>query len=103
MPAGAAGTGGTMPAVEGEPAPEDWAAYAARGLERVYRWNPDKETLERLTWREAWTALKAPVDMAGGTVQVHPGAGTLVLEGNRAAWWLPLAALPFQAVKAQAR
>jgi hypothetical protein len=89
---------------EGQPAPEDWAAYAARGLDRAYRWNPDKEGgLERLDWRQAWAALKAPAEMGGAVPRVHPGAGSLLLEGNRAGWWLPLAALPFQAVKAQAR
>jgi hypothetical protein len=80
-------------------APEDWAAYTAQGLDRVYRWNPDKESLERLVWAQAWNALKPPPEMAAAAPALHPSSGTLLLEGNRAGWWLPLGALPF----AQAR
>lgn len=75
---------------------EDWAAYAAQGLGRVYRWNPDKEGLERLLWSQAWASLNPPPEVALGAPVLHPAAGTMLLEGSRAGWWLPLGALPFR-------
>jgi len=78
----------------------DWTAYAALGLDRIYRWNPVDETLER----SSWYALKPPPDVPAGAPQLHPGAGSLLLEGARAGWWTPLKALPFAPVAgAQAR
>ncbi|BDU73342.1 hypothetical protein [Mesoterricola silvestris] len=75
---------------------EDWPAYAAQGLGRVYRWNPDKETLERLLWSQAWASLNPPPEVALGAPVLHPGAGTMLLAGSRAGWWLPLESLPFR-------
>ena len=84
------------------PAQDDWAAYAAQGLDRIYRWNPDRESLERLAWSEAWPALNPPAGLAAGVPALRPQAGSVLLEGTRAGWWLPLSALPFRAL-AQAR
>jgi len=75
---------------------EDWAAYTAQGLGRVYRWDPDKEALERLVWSQAWASLNPPPEVALGTPVLHPAAGTMFLEGSRAGWWLPLGSLPFR-------
>ena len=81
------------------PPAEDWGAYAAQGLDRVYRWTPDQERLARFQWSQAWTTLQPPRDVAAATPVLHPASGTCLIEGNRAAWWLPLGALPFRNVK----
>ena len=85
------------PAPEAEPK-EDWATYADAGLDRIYRWNPDREALERLRWSEALAALKPPVATSAGLPALRPEGGRMLLDGARAGWWLPLAALPFQAL-----
>jgi hypothetical protein len=93
-----------------EPAPEaappdpgqDWGPYVAAGLDRLYRWNPARDTLDRVSLRKAWAALNPPANVAA-PVQgqgVIPAAGTLLAEGARCAWWLPLGALPLERVQA---
>lgn len=84
-----------MPAPQ-EGGVDDWPGYAAQGLGRVYRWNPDKEGLERLLWSQAWASLNPPPEVALGAPVLNPAAGTMLLEGSRAGWWLPLGALPFK-------
>jgi hypothetical protein len=100
-----AGAGAKPPEAEGAEPPEaagtegpegGWEAYAAQGLDRVYRWDAARGTLERFTWREVWPGLRAPADLAvPGGVQGLCGRG-FVFSGARSAWWVPLAALPFQ-------
>jgi hypothetical protein len=88
---------------DGEPGGDgpgfDWAAYAARGLDRVYRWRPGAKELERVALAQAWPGLNPPaaVPAPGPGLRPAPAAGGLVAEGNRCAWWVPLAALPFHA------
>lgn len=83
--------------------PADWTAYAALGLDRVYRWNPDTERLERFAWSQAWAGLTPPPGISAGVRLVHPEAATLLVEGGRAGWWLPLGSLPFKALTQSGR
>ncbi|MDR3672233.1 MAG: hypothetical protein P4L36_15400 [Holophaga sp.] len=78
----------------------DWGLYAAAGLDRMYRWNPARNALERVALKQAWAALNPPaaVQMPLPGQGVAPAAGSLLAEGIRCAWWLPLAALPCQPV-----
>jgi hypothetical protein len=81
----------------------DWGAYAAAGLDRVYRWNPARGTLERASWPKAWAALNPPDAVrapAPGQALV-PAAGTLLAEGTGCAWWLPLRALTLEKLQSQ--
>jgi len=72
--------------------PEGWAAYAGRGLGRIYCWDPQKRVLRGT----AWSALKVPPGMPRPEkgVKGSPGAGALLLENGSSAWLLPLAAIP---------
>jgi hypothetical protein len=84
-----------------EPAPAlDWGPYVAAGLDRLYRWLPARNTLERVDLKQAWPGLNppAPVQLPALGPLVVPAAGSLLAEGPRCAWWLPLKALPFQRV-----
>jgi hypothetical protein len=78
----------------------DWAAYAGKGLDRVYRWDDTHKRLERCSWAEAQAALKAPpgVGALGPDSLLRPEAASLLVEGNRSVWWLPLRALPLRPV-----
>jgi len=84
------------PPADAEAAPaEDWGAYAAAGLDRLYRWNPARKTLARISLPSLWPALHPPPGVlppAPGQGMV-PAAGALLAEGVRCAWWLPLQAL----------
>jgi hypothetical protein len=94
---------------EGAQAPQDpaeaWGPYLAQGLDRIYRWTPAGNVLERVSLTQAWAALQppptvqAPAAGQGMAQGLVPAAGALLLEGPRCAWWLPLAALPFQPVE----
>ena len=79
-------------------APVDWAAYQAKGLDRIYRWHPHDQHLEQLIWSQTWLGLKPPPDLAppGPDQVLHPESGALLIEGARGSWWLPLKALPFR-------
>jgi hypothetical protein len=84
-----------------QPQGVDWAAYAAKGLDRIYRWDDAHKRLERCSWAEAQAALKVPagVGQLGTGSILRPEAASLLVEGNRCAWWLPLGALPLRAVQ----
>lgn len=101
-PAASAPAGGEPAASAPAPSGDDWTAYAAQGLDRIYRWDPDRDSLERMAWSQAWAALKPPVAQAAATPTLRPQAGSVLVEGIRSGWWLPLSALPFQPL-AQAR
>ena len=85
------------------PALEDWPSYAAKGLDRVYRWDQGKQRLERFSWGQDWAALHPPPQLAlpGPGQGLRPESGGLLVEAGRSVWWLPLGALPFQAVRTQ--
>jgi len=90
------------PAVPAEADPEGaWAAFAAKGLGRAYRWEPAKGRLERLEWTSVWTTLRPPQGVEPGAPRLDPASNALLLEGTGAAWWLPLGSLPFQPVQAR--
>lgn len=96
------------PAGEGNPAAgpgTDWGSYAAGGLDRLYRWNPAKRTLDRVAMAQAWGALNPPpgVQRPAAGQGVAPAAGALLAEGARSAWRLPLESLPMGKVAYQAR
>jgi hypothetical protein len=82
------------------PPATDWGLYAAAGLDRLYRWNPARNALERVALKQAWAALNPPatVQMPVPGQGIAPAAGSLLAEGIRCAWWLPLTALPCQRV-----
>jgi len=93
-----------LPPATGSPeVPEDWGPYVAQGLDRVYRWNPVRKTMERAALRSVWAALNPPSSVqAPGGQGLVPAAGALLAEGAGCAWWLPLAALPLQPAPVQA-
>ena len=74
---------------------EDWGAYAAAGLDRLYRWNPAGKTLARISLPSLWAPLHPPPGVLPPALGqgVAPAAGALLAEGGRCAWWLPLEAL----------
>jgi hypothetical protein len=80
----------------------DWDAYAAGGLDRLYRWNPAGRTLERVALPKAWAALNPPANLQPPSLGqgVVPAAGALLAQGPRSAWWLPLRALPMERLAA---
>ncbi len=71
----------------------DWTTYVNQGLDRVYRWDPVKKSLQRF----AWSKVAAPPDFPklADTVKLRPAAGFLLLENGTSAWYLPFSALPF--------
>jgi len=83
-----------------EPAP-DWTAYAAAGLDRLYRWNPARRTLERIALARAWAGLNPPPTVLPPVPGqgLAPAAGALLAEGANCAWWLPLDALVMEKVQ----
>lgn len=87
----------TVAPAEAAAAPMDWAAYQAKGLDRVYRWHPHRSRLEALAWSQVWAGLRPPLDLAqlGPDQVLHPESGALLIEGARGSWLLPLKALPF--------
>jgi hypothetical protein len=88
------------------PAPEeDWGAYAAQGLDRIYRWHPGDRVLWRLSLGPAWAGLNPPPELAppAPAAALAPRADVLLTDSGRAAWWLPLAALPLAPAAGQPR
>jgi hypothetical protein len=78
-----------------------WETHLKGDLGRIYCFDPAGRKVQRLTWSDAWTALKAPDGFtrpvqAGG---LRPGAGGALLTADRGAWWLPLKALPLSPVE----
>lgn len=86
-----------------------WTTYAAEGLDRLYRWNPERRILTGITQADFWAALALPpgVNRTTGFPAFDPASGHLLLESGPTAWLVPLEALPFKptgsAGKAQAR
>jgi hypothetical protein len=101
-PAAKAPEGHDGPAPEAVPQDSalDWGPYVAAGLDRLYRWNPARNVLERVSPPKVWAALNPPatVQLPAPGLGVVPAAGSLLAEGARCAWWLPLGALPFEPV-----
>ena len=70
---------------------EDWPTYVNQGLDRVYGWDPQKKTLQRVRW----SALAVPQGFpkpANG-LKIAPGSDALLLENGPSAWLLPLSTL----------
>lgn len=72
--------------------PEDWAAYASRGLDRIYCWDPGKRQLRRL--RGGAVSVPPGFQRPPDGSRLRPEADALVLENGSAAWLLRLSALP---------
>jgi hypothetical protein len=105
---GPAATAAGTPGAPGAQAPapeEDWGAYAAQGLDRIYRWHPGDRALWRLSLGQAWAGLNPPPELAppAPAAALAPRAGVLLAESGRSAWWLPLAALPLAPATGQPR
>ena len=77
----------TLPAV----VMEDWPAYVNQGLDRIYSWDPQNKTLQRIRW----SALAIPQGFPHPTngLKIAPGSDALLLENGLSAWLLPLSAL----------
>ena len=73
------------------------ADYAAAGLDRLYQWDPDKDTLRRMNWPDAWPLMHAPAEIPRPSPAqiIRPESRTLLIENGAKAWILPLGALPF--------
>lgn len=86
-----------------------WTTYAAEGLDRLYRWNPERRILTRITQTDFWAALAPPpgVNRTPSFPAFDPASGQLLLESGPTAWLVPLEALPLKPTgptgKAQAR
>jgi hypothetical protein len=76
--------------------PEDWNTYCSQGLERIYRWSPERRTLQGRALPEAWAALAPPpgLNRPDGLQGFRPESGMLLVESGPTAWFLPLEALP---------
>ncbi len=95
-----------------EPAPardEQWITYVAKGLDRLYRWNPENRALSGTTLMDFWAALPLPqsLNRPKDFPIFAPESGHLLLESGSTAWLVPLESLPLKsggpAGKAQAR
>jgi len=73
---------------------EDWPAYAAKGLDRVYRWDSQKRVLQRCEWSSLTVPQGFPRPANG--LRLAPETGVLMLERGPAAWLLPLSGLTFR-------
>jgi len=83
------------------PSPEptaqsDWSAYCSQGLERVYRWNPERHTLNGRSLPEAWGAIALPpgVNRPSGLQDFRPESGSILVDSGLTAWLLQLDTLP---------
>lgn len=77
-------------------AQDDWNVYCSKGLERVYRWNPEHRAILGRALAEAWGALALPPNLnrPSGLQNFHPESGHILVESGPVAWFLPLEALP---------
>ena len=111
VPPGTAGGGegagtGSGPTGAAPDPNSDWRTYAGLGLDRLYRWNPARNELERVTLGRVWAGLLPPSGLAVPALDqgLAPAAGALLANDGRSAWWLPLGALPRERLpRAQAR
>ncbi len=74
---------------------DDWGLYCSQGLERVYRWNPERRTLHGGTLSELWGTLAPPLGLSrpSGLQDFRPESGHILVESGPTAWFLPLEAL----------
>lgn len=89
--------GAEPPAPAEGPSPEDleaWRQHAAQGLGRLYRRAPGV-AFRVHPWSEVWRALPDasgwPLPTDGS--RLSPGAGLVLIGGERKVWWLRLGAL----------
>lgn len=98
-----------VPATEPSATTGSWTTYAAEGLDRLYRWNPERRTLAGITLTDFWTALALPqgVNRPAGFPAFDPASGQLLLQSGPTALLLPLGAVPLAPIgptgRAQAR
>jgi hypothetical protein len=71
---------------------EDWQPYLNQGLDRLYCWDAEHNTLRRLNWLKLSVpeGFKKPVN----GVKFSPDSGVLMLENDSSSWLLPMPALP---------
>lgn len=75
--------------------PESWNTYASRGLERIYRWNPERRALQGKAISELWGPLSFPpgINRPAGLPTFHAESGWLLIESGPTAWMIPLESL----------
>lgn len=73
---------------------EDWPGYVAQGLERIYAWDVEKRSLQRMRWADLATPTGFPRPAQG--FRFEPSSGALFLENGDAAWTTPLVGFPFK-------
>lgn len=71
---------------------EDWATYCAQGLERIYRWNPERRIFQMRALPELWSGLTLPpgINRPSGIRDLRPESGNLLFDSGPTAWRLPL-------------
>ncbi|HTL97202.1 MAG TPA: hypothetical protein VL181_00220 [Holophagaceae bacterium] len=93
----AAMSSSATPAPASKPAldPASWMDYLKNGLDRVYVWDPDGSAPRLLDWKARWTGLGAPSDFPLPLMRdLHPEDGTLLMNLDTRAWWVPMSRLP---------
>lgn len=72
---------------------DDWPAYAAQGLDRIYRWDSRKRVLQRFPWASLTVPKGFSRPVRGQ--RLRPESGSLLLEQGSSAWLVPLTELAF--------
>lgn len=74
---------------------EEWAAHLARGLDRLYRWNPERRSLQVVLLPRAWPALPLPKGIVRPSAcrDLNPASGDLLVESGPVGYRTPLETL----------
>lgn len=88
----------SVPKPETPSAPVDtreWETYLSLGMDRVYRWNPERRVLQSIDISAFWAALTYPPGMnrPASPPALLPGSGAVVVESGSTAWRIPLETL----------
>jgi hypothetical protein len=77
-----------------------WETHLQGDLDRLYRFDPVKRTLQRFTWRGAAATAPLPEGFSApaGGQGLRPAGGAALVTAAGAAWWVPLKALPLEAL-----
>ncbi|MCE1228500.1 MAG: hypothetical protein LWX11_03260 [Firmicutes bacterium] len=70
----------------------DWNAYLAQGLDRLYRWTPDRRGMQLFQPTQVWTALPLPngLNRSAAFPDFVPENGAILVESGAKAWRVDL-------------
>ncbi|MFZ1615258.1 MAG: hypothetical protein WAT51_13855 [Holophaga sp.] len=74
---------------------EEWSTYLALGLERAYRWHPERRLLQPINLTGLWNKMAFPmgVNRPSALPDFQPASGSVLVESGSSAWSLPLETL----------